>query len=281
MGNKYSKASVTGFFLIMLSVLIGQFFIFNDAMFHVLGRDFFYALFNPLLVCLFLTQIAGFVLSVIGLIKSIRKKLKGKGFSIAAIVISLVELTVIVLCFGILLLTAMGEGSSHKPDNIVVTTTETTVKETKEPEFYENNEHLIFLKNNINDEMSLSEIIDVFEKMSREPADNQDRIVFEAGSNYCTVYDYSAGEYVDVGYHYYFCLKRWFTAEDGEVYQVCVNVMYKPDSNDYKYTDDSMSIDVYGNVNEDFFDDIRNSQAYQYASSLELERVDVFMGPRQ
>lgn len=40
MGNKYSKASVTGFFLIMLSVLIGQFFIFNDAMFHVLGRDF-------------------------------------------------------------------------------------------------------------------------------------------------------------------------------------------------------------------------------------------------
>lgn len=38
MGNKYSKASVTGFFLIMLSVLIGQFFIFNDAMFHVCGQ---------------------------------------------------------------------------------------------------------------------------------------------------------------------------------------------------------------------------------------------------
>lgn len=34
MENKYCKASVTGFSLTMMSVLIGHFFIFNDAMIH-------------------------------------------------------------------------------------------------------------------------------------------------------------------------------------------------------------------------------------------------------
>ncbi len=40
MGKKYSIASVIGFSLMMLSVLIGQFFIFNDSMVHILGERF-------------------------------------------------------------------------------------------------------------------------------------------------------------------------------------------------------------------------------------------------
>ena len=95
MENKYCKASVTGFSLTMMSVLIGHFFIFNDAMIHVF-------------------PVAGFVLAIIGLKKCIREKLKGKGLSITAIVISVVVLTVTILCFGLILLIALGEGSYHK-----------------------------------------------------------------------------------------------------------------------------------------------------------------------
>ena len=108
MGKKFSIASVIGFSLMMLSVLIGQFFVFNDAMVHALGRKVFDALFNPLLICLFATHITGLVLSIIGLRKAVREKLKGIGFSIATIVIFLVELTVIILCFGLLLMLALG-----------------------------------------------------------------------------------------------------------------------------------------------------------------------------
>jgi succinate dehydrogenase hydrophobic anchor subunit len=114
MGNKYCKASVTGFSLTMMSVLIGHFFIFNDAMIHVLGREVFDAVYNPLLISLFLLPVAGFVLAIIGLKKCIREKLKGKGLSIAAVVIFVVVLTVTILCFGLVLLIAIGEGSFHK-----------------------------------------------------------------------------------------------------------------------------------------------------------------------
>lgn len=125
MGNKYSKTSVTGFSLVILSVLIGQFFILNDVMLDVLGRKVFDAVFYPILICLFMTLIAGFVLSILGIVNTKRKKLKGTGISIAAIVISMVELTIIILCFGLLFLIALGEGGSHKPNNISVTATET------------------------------------------------------------------------------------------------------------------------------------------------------------
>ena len=281
MNNKYSKASLTGFLLILLSVFVGMFFILNDGMLHTLGRGVFDALFYPMLICLFLTHIAGFVLSIIGLKKVRREKLKGKGFSIAAIVIFVVESVVIVFCYGFLLVIMIGKRGPAQTDNITFTATETTTKETKEPAFYENNEHLIFLKNNINEKSSLSEIIDVFEKMSKEPSGNQDRVVFEAGASYCLKYDYYAGGYVDAGYHYCFSLKRWFKAEDGEMYQIRVNVMYKPGDEDYEHREEAMSIDVYDNVNESFFDDVRNSKAYRYVSAREIERIDIFMGPRQ
>lgn len=67
-----------------------------------------HAVFNPLLICLFATHIAGLVFSIIGLRTAVREKLKGKGFSIATIVIFLVELAIIILIFGLLLMIALG-----------------------------------------------------------------------------------------------------------------------------------------------------------------------------
>ena len=276
MSNKYSRLSIAGFALIILSVIIGQFFIFNDAMIRLLGRDVFDTVFHPLLICLFLTHIAGIVSSIIGLINAIRKKLKGKGFSIAGIVFFLIEAVVIIFCLGILLMFMFGD-EKRPADYVPAATTETTVRE---PEFYENNVFLVYLKNNINEDMSLFEIIDVFEKMHNVIGD-QDLIVFYAGTKDFKVYDYNAGEFVDAGCYYGFCLKRWYTAGDGNRYQLCVNVMYKPEPDDYKYRDEDMSIDVHGNVNEDFFDDVRNSDAYINVSSREIDHIDIFMGPQE
>lgn len=276
MSKKYSKLSIAGFALIILSVIIGQFFIFNDAMIRFLGRDVFDAVFNPLLICLFATHIAGIVLSIIGLINAFRKKLKGKGFSIAGIVFFLIEGVVIVFSLGLLLMVMFGD-EKRPPDYVQTEITETMSDDLG---FYEDNMFIVYLKNAINEDMSLFEIIDAFEQMHNVMGD-QDLIVFSAGPNDFSVYDCYAGEYVDAGYYYGFCLKRWFTASDGKRYQLCVNVMYKPGDEDYQYKDDAMSIDVDGNVNEDFFDDIRNSDAYKYASSREIDHIDIFMGPQQ
>lgn len=278
--REYCKLSIAGFSLTILSVIIGQFFIFNDAMIRDLGRDVFDALWFPLLICLFLTHIAGFALSVAGLIHAIRKKYKGKVFSIVGICIYLVEAAVIFLCFGLLLMVATGERRSPEPQWTAITT-ETTVRETKEPEFYENNELLIYLRENINEDMTLAEIIDVYESMARTPAGNKDNVIFEAGAKSFLVYDSYKGEYVEAGYHYGFCLKRWIKAEDGEVYKICVNVMYKPDDDDYYKKDEAMRIDLHNKVDKEFYDYVRNSEAFKYASSKQIERIDIYMGPRE
>ena len=54
---------------------------------------------------------------------------------------------------------------------------------------FKKDDHISFLKKNINDKMSLSEIVDVFEKMCARPIDN-DMLLFETGT-----YDFSEGTY--------------------------------------------------------------------------------------
>ena len=46
---------------------------------------------------------------------------------------------------------------------------------------FRKDDHISFLKKNINDKMSLSEIVDVFEKMCARPIDN-DMLLFETGT---------------------------------------------------------------------------------------------------
>ena len=156
--------------------------------------------------------------------------------------------------------------------------TEETTGETVDLEFFKNNERVIFLENNINKDVPLSEIVDVFETTCNK---SEDIIYFRAGVYYCTTYDHYAGEFASVGEgeYYSFELERWFKTEDGELYQIHVNVMYKPDTENERIRDKAKNTDLYGNVDENFFDYIRNSEAYKYASSKDIEIIDIYMAP--
>lgn len=160
------------------------------------------------------------------------------------------------------------------------TTEETTETEApKPPEFYENYDMVVFLRENINEDMSLSEIVDVFDKACKEASykDQSDMYSLEFGTfNYCT-YDHYAGEYVDQGEYYVFCMKRNFTDGEGNWYDICVSVLY--DVNDTNK--DSKHVEMHEYQVKDnfpnFFDYVRKSYAYDYASTEKISGIDIYM----
>ncbi len=71
-------------------------------------------LFVIILGCALISFLAGRILSVIGLIMSIIKKEKGKGFAVAGIIISGLEFIFLIVCI-LLLLTYMLASDSSMP----------------------------------------------------------------------------------------------------------------------------------------------------------------------
>lgn len=151
--------------------------------------------------------------------------------------------------------------------------TETTTEETKEPEFYENFEPVVFLRDNINEDMSLSGIVDVFEKMCEMPMASSS-LEYTTGTIYYSANGHTDVEYNEPELYYVFRLDRWIKTQDGEYYRICVVVLYEVNSTNRNYAADI----VYEyEVDGDFFDYIRNSDAYKYASTEQIYRIDIFM----
>ena len=119
-----------------------------------------------------------------------------------------------------------------------------------------------YLKNNVNDTMSLSEIVNVFEKMCETPIEN-DMLLFETG-----VFDFSAD-----GSVFLFCLVRQFPNEDEEYYQIHLDIYYKP-SNDNKKIQGAVWNE---DIEENFFDYIRSSKAFECVSSEPVQKIRIFM----
>jgi len=122
-------------------------------------------------------------------------------------------------------------------------------------------DHVGFLKENINKDMSLAEIVDVFEKMCAEPIDD-DMLLYETG-----VYDFTGEPY------FYFSLARQFPNEEEEFYQIHVDVLYKPSSGNQDFMDSEWNDFIDG----DFFDYIRHSPAFEFASSDQIEKIEIYM----
>lgn len=101
-----SKASLVGFGLSLLSLAGVLFYNFNDYIIHNLGRDFFEAAAVAANLVIFIGIPAGFVFSIIGLKNISRKNLRGKAFSIIAIIILLIESATVV--FAVVLLLMVG-----------------------------------------------------------------------------------------------------------------------------------------------------------------------------
>ena len=126
---------------------------------------------------------------------------------------------------------------------------------------FKKDDHISFLKKNINDKMSLSDIVGVFEKMCARPIDN-DMLLYETGTTE------SSGET-----YFFINLVRQFPNEDEEYYQIHVDIMYKPDSGNQGFQAAVWNEDIEG----DFFDYIRSSKAFEYSSSAEIEKINIIM----
>ena len=118
-----------------------------------------------------------------------------------------------------------------------------------------------YLINKITHKMTLEDMISTFEMMCQIPVEN-DMILFETGT-----FDFT-GEPL-----FYFSLVRQFPNEDDEYYQIHMDVLYKPTSQNKVFQSAVWNEDL----DEDIFEYIRNSEAFAYAKDSEYVRVDFFM----
>ena len=117
------------------------------------------------------------------------------------------------------------------------------------------------LKEVINEEASVQDIVDRFEEMCREPIDN-DMILFESGTFSFT------GEEL-----FCFSLVRQFPNEEEEYYQIHVDVLFE--TNDENKT---LSESVWNeDIEENIFEYVRKSESFSYAISDTYKRVDIYM----
>ena len=110
MGRSYSKAAVTGFILAVTPVVIYTLVIFADMFFRkailtTINREIILILTDIGVTAFIMSFVAGFVLSIVGLITSIRKRLKGKALAIISLVIY--QLEMLMAAYAILLSLAM------------------------------------------------------------------------------------------------------------------------------------------------------------------------------
>ncbi len=118
-----------------------------------------------------------------------------------------------------------------------------------------------YLERNINNDMSLPDIINVFEKMCEEPLEN-DMILYETGTFSFT------GEPL-----FYFSIVRQFPNDEEEYCQIHVDVLFKPDV-DNKFFSEAVWDEE---IDENIFDYIRKSKAYKYAEKEKHLTVNIYM----
>jgi len=117
------------------------------------------------------------------------------------------------------------------------------------------------LENSINEKMTLSEIITVFEKFCEEPIDD-DMILFETGT-----FDFT-GESL-----FYFSMVRQFPNEEEEYYQIHVEVLYRPTDDNKSFREAIWDEDIEGYI----FDYIRESKAYECVRNERYYKIDIFL----
>ena len=119
-----------------------------------------------------------------------------------------------------------------------------------------------FLKNEITDKMLLESIVSIFEQMCNIPLE-EDMILFETGT-----ITTSAHEPV-----FQLSLVRQFSNDDEEFYQIHVNILYKPTSENEMFSESTWDEDL----SENIFDYIRNSEVFAYAKNKEYIKVEIYL----
>ena len=117
-----------------------------------------------------------------------------------------------------------------------------------------------FLKDKITDKISFEEIVNVFEQMCNIPLE-EDMIFFETGT-FTTFADEPM---------FQISLVRQFPNEDEEFYQIHLDILYEPD------TENKMMIESIWDedLSEKIFTYIRNSKVFAYAKNKKYSKVKI------
>lgn len=107
-----------------------------------------------------------------------------------------------------------------------------------------------FLKDKITDKTPLEEIVDVFEQMCSIPLE-EDMILFETG----TFTTFASEPVFEIS------LVRQFPNDDEEFFQIHVDILYKPTSENKMFSEATWNEDL----SENIFDYIRKSEVFAYA----------------
>ena len=121
------------------------------------------------------------------------------------------------------------------------------------------NKHLDYLKSNIKDNMTVDEIIDIFQKMCKMRAKDTD-ILFETG-----VYSFSGPKI------FYFSLTRQYPGIDGEYLQLQVNIEFRPTKKNITLQESIWDFEAEPNI----FEYIRQSESYLWAKKTKIKKVDI------
>lgn len=121
-------------------------------------------------------------------------------------------------------------------------------------------ELLDVLKSKISKCDNVEQVVNVFEDMCQIPVDN-DLMLYSTG-----IFEFT-GEPL-----FHFSLVRQFPDDEEEYYQIHVDVMYQPDSENDLFSDVVWNDEVEG----DFFDYIRSSSAYRYAVDHKYVKIGVY-----
>lgn len=115
------------------------------------------------------------------------------------------------------------------------------------------------LKNAIIDGMNIDEIISTFEKWY-QPIDEVDSLLFETGT-----FDF-AGEKL-----FYFSLAKQFPNDEEEYFQVHIDILYEPDSENKK-----LSNTFWDETGDEIINYIKNSKEYKYAQNHKYTKIEIY-----
>lgn len=123
---------------------------------------------------------------------------------------------------------------------------------------------LEFLKKEIVGKQSLDDLISVFEEMCEIPIEEEleKMILFETGT-----YSFTGKPMFN------FSLVRQYPNEEEEYYQLHLDIMFEPTSDNSSYEQATWSFEIEDNI----FDYIRKSKEYMCLKDIPIAKIEVYM----
>ena len=123
---------------------------------------------------------------------------------------------------------------------------------------------LDFMKSATEGKHSLDELITVFEEMCEIPIEEEyeKMILFETGT-----YSFTGRPMFN------FSMVRQYPNEEGEYYQLHLDIMFEPTSDNSLFQQATWSFEI----EESIFDHIRQSKEYSRLKEIPIAKIDVYM----